>query len=243
MWGPNGKESVNPQDINQGYIGNCWIMAAISAIAEVPGRVDSVFVNDEISEAGIYAVQMYTLGVPNTQIVDDYLPMDNFTDEPIFGGLGKDGSIWGAILEKTFAKRYGNYEHTIGGWMYAAVEALNGSPYKIHYHPSDWHDTFSSIDDIWNTIKAHDIDTDVMTAASHFCGRHDATNENGVDCSHAYTVLSAMELKTDNGIVDLIKIRNPWGSERYTGPWSDSSALWTDELRELVNMELGDAKE
>ena len=107
MWGPNGKSSVNPQDINQGYIGNCWIMAAISAIAEVPGRVDSVFVNDEISEAGIYAVQMYTLGVPFTQIVDDWMPMTG--GEPIFGGLGKDGSIWGAVLEKTFAKRYGNY--------------------------------------------------------------------------------------------------------------------------------------
>ena len=77
MWGPNGKESVNPQDINQGYIGNCWIMAAISAMAEVPGRVDSIFVNDDLSEAGIYAVQMYTLGVPFTQIVDDFIPLYN----------------------------------------------------------------------------------------------------------------------------------------------------------------------
>ena len=77
MWGPNGKSSVNPQDINQGYIGNCWIMAAISAMAEVPGRVDSIFVNDDLSEAGIYAVQMYTLGVPFTQIVDDFIPLYN----------------------------------------------------------------------------------------------------------------------------------------------------------------------
>jgi len=76
FWGPNGISSVNPQDINQGYIGNCWIMAAMSAIAEIPGRVDDIFVNDGYSDSGIYAVQMYTLGVPFTQIVDDWLPMN-----------------------------------------------------------------------------------------------------------------------------------------------------------------------
>ena len=27
-------------------------------------------------------------------------------------------------------------------------------------------------------------------------------------------------------------MRNPWGSERYTCDYSDSSDLWTDELRE-----------
>jgi len=50
-------------------------MSGVSALAEVPGRIDSVFVNDDISKNGIYAVQQYTLGVPHTIIVDDYLPM------------------------------------------------------------------------------------------------------------------------------------------------------------------------
>ena len=66
FFGPDGISSVNPSDINQGYIGNCWIMASISAIAEVPGRIDDFFVTNDISENGIYAVQMYTLGVPFT---------------------------------------------------------------------------------------------------------------------------------------------------------------------------------
>ena len=57
FWGPGGSvASVNPTDINQGYIGNCWIMAAVSAIAEVPGRVDDFFVTDQLSSNGIYAV-------------------------------------------------------------------------------------------------------------------------------------------------------------------------------------------
>lgn len=30
----------------------------------------------------------------------------------------------------------------------------------------------------------------------------------------------------------LLKLRNPWGSKEWTGDWSDSSELWTPELRE-----------
>ena len=29
-------------------------------------------------------------------------------------------------------------------------------------------------------------------------------------------------------------MRNPWGSEIYTGDWSDKSDLWTDDLRKQV---------
>jgi len=56
FFGPNGTADINPQDINQGYIGNCWIMAAISALAETPNRVDDIFISDALSPAGIYAV-------------------------------------------------------------------------------------------------------------------------------------------------------------------------------------------
>ena len=123
-------------------------MAAVSAIAETPGRVNDFFVTKDFNDNGIYAVQMYTLGVPFTQIVDDWMPIAY--DNTIFAGVGKDGSAWGAITEKAFAKRYGNYEHTVGGWMYAAVSAMNGSPYKIHSHAG------ASEDEIWNIIKSHD---------------------------------------------------------------------------------------
>ena len=34
FWGPDGVDSISIRDIRQGYIGNCWIMAAISALAE-----------------------------------------------------------------------------------------------------------------------------------------------------------------------------------------------------------------
>ena len=61
--------------MNQGSVGNCWFIAAASSVAEVPARLEKVFLNTDtkLNEAGIYAVNLYTLGVPHTVIVDDYM--------------------------------------------------------------------------------------------------------------------------------------------------------------------------
>jgi len=55
---------------------------------------------------------------------------------------------------------------------------------------------------------------------------------------HAYTLLSAAEVLDINGnTVRLVKLRNPWGSGEWNGDWSDSSALWTNELRNQVGFD------
>jgi hypothetical protein len=87
-------------------------------MAEKPSRVGDLFpsvMNLDKEANGIYAMKLYTLGVPFTQIVDDRLPM--MGSSLLFNGLGDDGSFWGAITEKMLAKWWGNYEHTVGGYM------------------------------------------------------------------------------------------------------------------------------
>ena len=50
----------------------------------------------------------------------------------------------------------------------------------------------------------------------------------GLVHEHAYTLLGVVELS--NG-VRLVKLRNPWGNELYTGPWFDGDPQWTDTLK------------
>ena len=50
---------------------------------------------------------------------------------------------------------------------------------------------------------------------------------------HAYTTLGALKTKDAQGNdLMLLKVRNPWGSEDYEGPYGDKSDLWTDALRQ-----------
>jgi len=107
-------------DLDDVFIGNNWIVSAVAAIAETPGRVEKLFLNNEnkMSPAGIYAVQLYALGLPMTVMIDDYFPAiqqdeDNVTT--LFSLLDHDTPLWGMLIEKAFAKRYGNYEHITYG--------------------------------------------------------------------------------------------------------------------------------
>lgn len=101
---------ISPDDINQGALGDCWFLSAASSIAEFPGRMEKVFLNSKsaLNRPGIYGVNLYTLGVPHTVIVDDYLPL-NSENKTLFAAPGTDKSLWVTILEKAFAKYYGNY--------------------------------------------------------------------------------------------------------------------------------------
>ena len=38
-------KGISPDDAIQGAIGNCWFIAAASAVAEVPGRMEKTFLN------------------------------------------------------------------------------------------------------------------------------------------------------------------------------------------------------
>jgi len=136
LWGTSG--ALTTDDIEQGYIGNCWVLAGASALAEIPSRLEKVFLNteNELNAAGIYAVNFYTLGVPHTVIVDDMLPLRNWNNgyNTLFAHISDDNAMWMPILEKAFAKYHGNYQHLIAGNPHISARTLSGAPYEYLMH-------------------------------------------------------------------------------------------------------------
>ena len=59
---------------------------------------------------------------------------------------------------------------------------------------------------------------------------HDTTADNGIANGHAYTVISVTDAVPG---VRLVKLRNPWGSERYKGPWCDDCEEWNSVSQEV----------
>ena len=184
-----GKNGVTPQDMRQGAIGNCWFISAASALSEKAGRLEKVFLNDDISDNGIYAVQLYTLGIPHTVIVDDYLPLEKWGDEyhTMYAKPGGDKSIYGPILEKAFAKYHGNYEHIIGGNPGTAVKTLYGAPWSQFEHKN------VDVDTLWNALKASDENDDVIQCGTNG-SNHFRQGTEGLALGHAYTVIGVKEL-------------------------------------------------
>ena len=114
LWGDNG---ISVNDMRQGMIGNCWFIAAMSSLAEEPGRLEAVFQHEDryeingISINGIYAFNFWALMFPITITIDDRLPnkIDN-TGKMMFAKTGRDMSVWAPLIEKAFAKFHGTYE-------------------------------------------------------------------------------------------------------------------------------------
>ena len=66
-----GSTGIVHTDSHQGSIGNCWFMHGASAVAHKAGRLERIFLNDELSSNGIYGLQLYIMGVPTTVTIDD----------------------------------------------------------------------------------------------------------------------------------------------------------------------------
>ena len=138
FWGTDGPYG-RADDVFQGSIGNCWFMHGASAVAQVPNRIEKVFLNDSLSNTGIYGCQMYALGVPVTVTVDDVLPLDD-DGHTVFAKVGSDQALWPLVLEKCFAKLHGNYEAIIGGDAADSIKTLIGSPSEYTRHTAGMKD-------------------------------------------------------------------------------------------------------
>jgi hypothetical protein len=119
LWGEKG---IEPGDVNQGGLGDCWLHAAAASVAGDPKRIKKLFEIEDFNTAGVYALNMYVMGIPVTVTVDEYVAMYNkHEDGTVYGHRSPDHGIWNIILEKAAAKLFGNYEMLSGGWMGPAV--------------------------------------------------------------------------------------------------------------------------
>lgn len=78
----------------------------------------------------------------------------------MFAHLGDDTSLWGAILEKAFAKYHGNYSRIEGGDPGRAVSTLNGGPFETINHQE------SSMQEIWTKLTHHHSEDDMIIAGT-----------------------------------------------------------------------------
>jgi len=70
-----GKKGVQPNGTSQGDLGDCWFLAAASALAEWPERMQHIFTNKEYSKSGIFQVTFWHMAKPVKVVVDDRLPV------------------------------------------------------------------------------------------------------------------------------------------------------------------------
>ncbi len=151
------------------------------------------------------------------------------------------GEAWLSLLEKAFAHYCGGYAKLSGGFPFSALEALTGDPVSVFA----WDDAKGR----WAQLE-HDTDVARAAAAPHappprvaaqhehdaiwallkdsFAKGHllaagtEGVIQSGQEDRQAYAIVELHEINE----LRLLCVRNPWGSFRWKGDWSDASELW-----------------
>lgn len=260
---PTFMASVSSGDVKQGSIGDCWLMAGLSALANTEDGLGRLCVAHN-TKIGIYGFVFYRDGEWIYSIVDDKLylkspswdhpsmqrdllqQIDREDVESVYRKTYQTGSkalfmgqcvdqneTWVPLFQKAFAKAHGDYASLVGGWIGEGLEDLTGGV-TSEVFTSDILDT----DEFWDNEMSK-VNQEFLFGCSTGVLEHGYGQRDGISEAHAYVVMDARTLKSGQR---LVKLRNPWGKIRkgiWEGPWSDGSKEWTTEVQEELGHKFG----
>lgn len=219
-------QEVTQNDLEQGSLGDCYFLAALSAMTEFPGLIQQLFkLGGQRSKNGYYEILMFIDEEWQIVIVDDNFPALEGANLPQFVKNTRN-VIWPLLLEKAWAKINDGYSNIIAGRSVWPFHILTGFPCSfIHFNKQ------SDLSALWEKLKFHDSKNHIMTCSAFKDG-------NGICSEHQYTLRFAGTVLDSNGNShDLLCLRNPWGHYEWKGDWSDYSDKWTPGLRKQLGVE------
>lgn len=250
--------TIEPRDCVQGALGNCWLVSALACLAEHPGAVKRIILQNEKTIRGKYQVRFYDGKEKRFVIVtvDDLIPCKKGTKKPIYM-QPHENEFWPLIVEKAMAKFMGSYSALDGGHGTWATHALTGdhvfmlkkrqgatSRYwrrhnmKFIGKPGDgrkkdavFHKEVEEDivrDKLFNILEQYNkIDSLIAVARVGKNGESKDEN-NGLVEGHLFSVMSVRWAGRSFGVGGrrMVKIRNPWSSYEWKGPWGDGTKEW-----------------
>lgn len=119
--------SVDPHDLTQGSVGNCWLISAFAAAAEFPKAVTALCQQQKLAANGRYDVRLYHPVKEKWEciMVDDSFPVHDAGLK--FANMGNQGEIWPCVLEKALAKMFGGYDALEGNTSLLAFKTMFGA--------------------------------------------------------------------------------------------------------------------
>jgi calpain-15 len=67
-------ETIEPNDVKPGILGDEWFLSAVALLAERPVLIERLFITKEMNSAGVYKLRLCKNGEWVTVTVDDFMP-------------------------------------------------------------------------------------------------------------------------------------------------------------------------
>ncbi|CAF1097161.1 unnamed protein product [Adineta steineri] len=202
----------HPNDIEQGALGNCWFMAALSLITERPRMLSHILLTSTVNEEGIYLVRICHNGWWKIVILDDCFPCT--ASKQLVYAKARRRQLFVPLVEKACAKVWGSYASVIGGFMTESLQLLTGAPSEQIAIQTSTDDDDDNFDLLWTKI--------ISACTANLLMGADTPNTNVPD--EEYTrihlaknhVFSVLAYYVSSQTERFLFIRNPHGSSKYT---------------------------
>jgi len=76
--------NVDPSDVQQGELADCYFLSVLNVLAERPSIVHSLFLTTELTNDSVYALRFCVKGIWRTVVIDDFIPCWPGTSTPVF---------------------------------------------------------------------------------------------------------------------------------------------------------------
>ncbi|XP_075214527.1 calpain-A-like isoform X2 [Lycorma delicatula] len=220
-------EGASRFDVQQGELGDCWLLAAVANLTLDKHLFNQVVPDDQgFSDkyAGIFHFRFWQYGRWVDVVIDDRLP--TCYDQLVFLHSSEKNEFWSALLEKAYAKLHGSYEALKGGTTCEAMEDFTGGVSEMYDLGDKAPQNLYQI-----LLKAHERNSLLACSIEADPDVLEAHTREGLVKGHAYSVtrIQYVEISTPNrsGKIPLLRLRNPWGNEaEWNGQWSDKSPEW-----------------
>ncbi|CEF63498.1 Calpain-15 [Strongyloides ratti] len=217
-------------DIEQGLLGNCWFLSSLAVCTEKFEILKKIFITSNYQHNGIYCLSLCIDGMWKSIIVDDFFPCFPDTKYQIFA-VGRRNQLWVPLIEKAFAKAYGNYANLSAGTSAEGFSALTGCPTQQIDLRNEMYRECSDI--LWVKIISSKEAGFLMgcSAGNQFLSDKEYLKV-GLQKQHGYSFLDTATLSNGTKIV---KLRNPWGKFVWNKEYSNNWSGWNiDEKKRLM---------
>jgi hypothetical protein len=223
------QNGVSYQDIYQGYVGDCYFLAALASTAfRSPSTIQSMFTDNGDNT---YTVRFYNNGVADYVTVDRYLPVDGYgtfiyarQKAASWGAPGDAANEWWyALAEKAYAQLNesgwtgqdgtNSYSGIIAGWEGNTIKQVTGLNTTVGGSMN-----FDNIVNAFNSGKW-------ITIGSKFSGV-----ANNVVVGHAYVLVGYNPGTSNNTETAKFTLFNPWGVGADSSKPGLLELSWTELL-------------
>lgn len=215
---------IEPNDIRQGSLGDCYFLCSLAALAEQPSLIRRLFDIQTINQYGVLGVWLHINGAWQLYALDEYFPVNGANGTLAFSkSLGNE--LWVIAIEKAYAKAYGSYFGIVGGDPVHALRDLTGAPY-------DRIEDYTDLKAAWAKLKDANSKGYILTCFTKSAAIAEQQSGEGLVSGHAYSILDCREVIDAYGAPRfIVQLRNPWGKFEWNGEFSDDSKSWIENTK------------